>query len=304
MGHTFEQHPSAVRVTAALVLVQLLFGINYVLSKQVVTVFPPLVWASSRLWVSSLVMLAVAAVLRWEHRPKWTREFFGRLMVFTLLGTVINQACFLVGLRYTTSTNSAVLNTLTPLFTLMLVIAQGREVATSRRILGFLSAFVGVLVLRKFEEFSLSDQTLVGDLLTLVNCMSMAVFLSLSQRFLQENDRLWATAWMFFFGAISMTGLALPDWVHFEPPVWTAELAWLSAYAIIGGTLATYFLQNWALAYAPPTRVALLIYLQPVIAGAFGWWWAGAEVSLRTGIATGLIFGGMLLARQEKRASS
>src|SRR5262245_35281184 len=98
--------PSPRLVLVALIVVQVLFGVNYVVSKIVVEHFPPLVWASIRIIIASGIMLGVALATRAPH-PKDGAKFFVPLIGYALLGTIINQASFLVGLRHTTSTNSA-----------------------------------------------------------------------------------------------------------------------------------------------------------------------------------------------------
>src|SRR5688572_149907 len=113
-------------VLAALIAVQILFGVNYVVSKIVVGVFPPLVWASIRIIISSAVMVAFALATKRKH-PVGGAQFFVPLIFYALLGTIINQASFLVGLSYTTSTNSAILNTLIPVFTLLVVTVRRQE---------------------------------------------------------------------------------------------------------------------------------------------------------------------------------
>lgn len=168
--------PSPKLVLAALLTVQILFGINYVVTKVVVGVFPPLLWASFRIIVSSIFMLSVAIMSRHEH-PKGGKKFFGPLVVFACLGIIINQSSFLVGLRYTTSTNSAILNTLIPIFTLLLVTLRGQEPLTGKRLAGFICALAGVLSIRKIEEISFNNSTWIGDLLTVLNCLSYSFFL-------------------------------------------------------------------------------------------------------------------------------
>lgn len=281
-------------VLAALITVQVLFGINYVVSKIVVDEFPPLVWASFRIIVSAVIMMAAAFLLKRPH-PALTRKFFIPLIGLALLGTIINQACFLVGLHYTTSTNSAILNTLIPVFTLMVVTIRGQEPATFKRVVGFISALLGVLVLRRVEDFTLSDQTLFGDLLMILNCLSYALFLSYSKKFFQENDRMWTTAWLFVYGSFGITAIAAPDIAQFQMPVMTDALLAASVFAIVGGTLLTYFLNNWALAYANSSHVALYIYVQPVITAVLVWWWFDEPITARMVLASLFIFVGMVL---------
>jgi len=295
--------PPHALVIAALILVQVLFGVNYVVSKEVVTHFPPLMWASTRIIISSLLLLGAALLLKRPH-PKWTRKFFVPLIGFALLGTIINQASFLVGLKHTTATNSAVLNTLIPVFTLLIVTVRGEESTTPRKVAGFLSALVGVLFMRRVEEFSLGNTTFVGDLLMIVNCLSFGFFLALGKRFLERNDRLWTTIWMFIYGSFGLTALAIPDWSRFTFPAMTPLLAACAVFAIVGGTLGTYGLQNWALAYARSSHVALFIYIQPPIASALAWAWKGEAPTPRIVAASLLIFAGIYLVVGDRSAST
>lgn len=286
--------PAKSLVLAALIAVQVLFGINYVVSKIVVGAFPPLVWASIRIIISAIVMVAFAYFSGRKH-PAGGKKFFIPLIAYALMGSVINQGSFLVGLKYTTSTNSAILNTLIPVFTLLLVTVRGQEPATMRRIIGFICSFAGVLVVRKVEEFSLSDQTLVGDLLMILNCFSYACFLSYSKKFWEQHDARWSTAWMFIYGSVGLTLLAIPQYMTFQWPEMTAQLWAASIFAVLGATLLTYFLNFWALAHAKSSHVALMIYIQPVITSGIAWYWYGEVVTLRTILASFLIFFGVYL---------
>ncbi len=295
---SYGRSPSAFRVYGALVFVQILFGINYVVTKVVVEAVPPMVWASFRIILASGFMVLVATVLNRPH-PKVGKEFFIPLIALSLLGTVINQICFLKGLQLTTPTNSAVLSTLIPVFTLLVVIARGQERASWSRGLGFLFALGGVLTLRKLGDFRLSDKTFIGDLLTIANCLSYAIFLSYGKSFLEKYDRTWVTTWLFIYGSIGITLVAAPELAKFEWPTLTSTLIVFAAYAIFAGTMTTYFLNNWALAYAKPSHVALMIYLQPSIAAGFAWLWSGTPITLRVMASTGLIFLGLLLALRE-----
>lgn len=281
-------------VLSALITVQVLFGVNYVVSKIVVGSFPPLVWASLRIIISSLIMLTAALGLKRKH-PTGGRKYFVPMIGYALLGVIINQASFLVGLHYTTSTNSAILNTLIPVFTLLIVTLRGQERATPARVFGFVSALAGVLVLRRVEHLSLSDQTLVGDLLTILNCLSYGLFLSYSKKFFEKNDAIWTTTWLFIYGSVGLTLIAIPDWMNFSWPTMSPSLWAAVVFAVIGATLMTYFLNFWALAHAKSSQVALFIYLQPVVASVISWIWFGEHITLRTMVAGFLIFMGLFL---------
>jgi len=287
--------PNRNLVFAALIVVQVLFGMNYVISKVVVEAFPPILWASIRIIIASIVMFSAALVFRkGKFKPK--KGFFKKLIIFALLGVIINQTCFLVGLKYTTSPNSAILNTLIPIFTLLIVTITGKEPLTRWRALGFLSAFAGVLAILKVEEATFSSETLYGDFLTIINAFSFSCFLAYSKDFIEKYDRTWVTAWLFFYGSIGITTLAIPYWQSVQWPEMTSSLWACSFYAVFGGTILTYFLNNWSLAYTQASHVALFIYIQPVIASLLVWIWRGEAPTNRTIISSLLIFMGLIFS--------
>lgn len=292
--------PSSKLIFGVLVLVQILFGINYIVSKVIVAAFPPLVWASFRS-VVTVILMGLLVDLMGKRHPVGGRRFFLPLIGFSFLGVIINQGCFLVGLFYTTSTNSAILSTLIPIFTLITVILLGREPLTVPKVIGFFCAFVGVLVLVRVEEFRLSNATVVGDLLTIINGLSFGLYLALSKQFLEKHDRVWVTFWMFLVGSFGISLVALPDWRVFEWPAMTLGLWQCAIYAIVAGTFLTYLLNNWVLAYTEASRVAIFIYLQPVVTTLLAWWYFGETITLRTLAGSGFIFAGVYLATLRKK---
>jgi len=287
--------PAAMLVTLALLGVQFCFGTNYVVSKIVVTAFPPLVWAGIRIAIATVVLFAVCFASG-RPRPKLDRSFLLPLIAFSLMGTILNQVSFLKGLSLTTATNSAVLNTLIPIATLALVTLRGQEDFNWKKGLGFFLALAGVLSIRKLEDVRFTDTTFIGDLLTVFNCLIYACFLSFSKKFIEKHDALWVTAFLFLYGTIGINLIALPSWLTFQPPVMTAPLWTACAYAVGVGTLAAYFLNFWALKYAKASQVALFIYLQPIIASVIAYVFFGEKVTPRVAVSSALIFSGMIVA--------
>jgi len=230
---------------------------------------------------------------------------------FAILGFVLNQGCFLIGLHYTSATNGSVLNTLIPLFTLLFVIMRGIETATIKRMMGFAAALAGVLIMLKVEQFSMSESTVLGDFLILINAISYAAYLAFSKRFIEQHDRIWITAYLFIFGTIGLTAAAIPDYMTYQWPAITSEVFWSAVYAIIGGTILTYFLTTWVLAYTSSSEVGLFIYIQPVVTSILALIAWGEFPTMRTYIGTAFIFAGLyftlgkpqILPKKDKIAS-
>lgn len=291
------------QVSLALIAVQILFGINYAVSKYILAYLPPLVWASSRIFVAAVAMLAYAKWVWKKPSPFQNLRALLPLIPFALFGMIINQSAFLMGLRFTTAGNSAILNTMIPLFTVGVVALMGKEKFHRGKVFGFTMALIGVLIIQKVENLSFHGDEVIGNFLTLLNCLSYAVFLGIGKNFLENTDRVWATAWLFVFGAIGIGSLSIPAWQDFDFQKFSSQtspfLFMAMAFSIIGGTLLTYFLNLWALARVKSSEVALYIYLQPFIAVLVAWLWLGEIPTLRTGIASLFIFVGIWQAMRK-----
>jgi drug/metabolite transporter (DMT)-like permease len=260
-GNTVAAGP--VRVRLALITVQLLFGVNYLASKLVVDVLDPGAWAALRA-LASLVILAALAGLGRRRLPRGRDAWY--LAGCALLGVTLNQILFLEGLSRTTPAHSALICCTIPLFTLVAAALLRQESLTGRKLLGLLIGMSGVLVLLEVDRFSLDAQYLVGDLLTLINAVCYGFYVALSRRVMARHDTLGATTVVFAWGTLGVMlygGLAL----------WQAPLASLPAtilgamaFAIVGATVITYTLNLWALKHTHASRVALYVFLQPVVA--------------------------------------
>jgi drug/metabolite transporter (DMT)-like permease len=282
--------PAAVR--AALISVQVLFGINYLLSKNIVTVMSPAAWASLRT-LTAFVIVAGLALIGRRRLPRG--RDLALLAVAALFGVILNQALFLEGLSRTTVGRSALICSQIPTFVLFFSLVSGQERLSLRKALGFLCGITGVAVLLEADRFTFAAATLHGDLLTVANAASFALFIVIGRRIMERHDPLAATAVVFFFGAVGMglyggPALLATDLVALGASTWASMV-----YVVVGATVVTYFLNLWAIKRAVATRVALYIFLQPVIAATLGVALRDEEITPRFLVATLLVFAALFL---------
>ena len=291
-----EKQNKTTLALCALLLVQLIFGFNYAASKVILAEFPPILWAAVRMTTAAILMFAFSFWFVPKEMRRVDREFLTKTFIYSLFGIAFSQAFFMLGLRYTTTSNAAVLNTLTPIFTLFFAIMARKEKFTLFRGLGFMVAIAGVLVLKPVGEFSVTGDTWKGDLYTLLNCASLAMFFIISRDFLRKNSPFWTTAWMFLYGAILLTLASLPQIEQVIPSHAMSTGLWVAIlYNILLGTILTYFLNSWTLTKVSPSVVALFFYLQPVIAVLNGWLSLGEIPTSRILFAMVCIFMGVAI---------
>lgn len=281
---------------------QVLFATHYIAAKLVLREIPPRSWASIRVGGAALVLLAIVAATRSRlpRGPGLGRRF----ALFALLGVVINQVCFIEGLKRTTVVNSSLINCTIPVLTLLFALLAGRESADGRRLAALALALTGVLVLLRVETFEFAHPLLAGDLLSLANATSFAAFLVVSKPTLEKVASLPATALLFLLGAPVIGLLASPEIARATPALPSATVLALGAYIIAGPTVLAYLLNSWALRRAPSSLVALFIYLQPILAALLSVLLLGEEVTVRQGVAFALVAAGVALGvRSSGRAS-
>jgi len=269
-------------VYGALVLVQLLFGVHYLMAKVVLREIEPAVWALIRVSAAAALMLALVPLTgrRFPREP----GLYGQLALYAVFGVVINQWCFVEGLSRTTAGHSSILMVAIPVGTLLFAVLLGREQVTSRKVISFAVAVAGVLLV--LRPSGLGEASLAGDLLIVTNAMSYSLFLVISKRVLDRVDTLVATALLLGFGAIGMLLPAAPSLGGFDAAAVPGHIWALGAFIVVFPTALAYLLNYWALARVESSLVAFFIYLQPLIATSLsillldesldGWMVAGA----------------------------
>ena len=278
-----------------LVFIQVLFGINFPASKVIVTAMDPIIWSNIRFLMAGVFMLIITLLRRRKH-PPMDKSFFVPIAILSILGMALGQGLFLVGLRYTTSINSAIIITMIPILTLLIVVLRKQEDLTFNKLIGFILSFFGVILMRNISDFQLSNQTLLGDGLVFIAATCFALYISFGKKYFMKFDDMWTTTWMFFISGACMVFFNLGEFSQITEVDYTPLFISSALYSILGATLLTYFLNNWALKRAASGHVAIFIYLQPVVAGVIGFLFLGEQITFRLFICTILIMGGLVFS--------
>ena len=176
-------------------------------------------------------------------------------------------------------------------------VALGYERASRAQQAALALAFGGTLVLLEADRFHLSGKYLVGDLLVFINATSFALFLVLSRKAVDRHGAMGLTALVMGASAVAVAPLALWSGVA-HGAAWGAlpqQVLLAAAYTIILATVVTYSLNYYALGKVPSSKVALFIYLQPLIATSTSIAVGRDVLSPRLLLSAALILGGIAL---------
>ncbi len=275
------------RIRSALITIQILFGINYLASKLIISVMTPGAWAAMRTGSAFLVLLAIVLI---GKLPLPSRRDIGLLAVGAFFGIVLNQGLFLEGLARTTVSRSALICSQIPTFVLLFSVISRQEKLSLLKAVSFLAGITGVLVLLEVDHFQMDGQYLKGDLMTLANAASFALFVVMSRRIMARNNPWSATAVVFFFGSFGMMIYGGADLFKTNFSQLSPGLIAAMVFVILGATVITYYLNLWAVKRVQATRVAMYIFLQPVVASILGIVFRDEVITPRFLVATGLVF--------------
>lgn len=280
------------RIVAALLYVVLAWGLNTVLVKLVFRDVDPLAFMAMRF----VVMPPLALVLVWLSGGSVhvERRDLPALVACGACGYGVYQYFWILGLAHTTAFASALLGSLAPVFTLVLVAAFKVERVRSLRWIGAAVALAGVAI---FEGAFAGRATVrLGDVLTLIAAAIFAGYNVLSARLLARYAPLTLVAITMCIGAVMVVpggiwAIAHTDVAHLPFAVWG-----VFAYSVFFPILLTYPVWTWAIREMGAARVSLFSYFVPVIAGLLSIPMLGASITPYEIVGSIVCIAGMVLA--------
>jgi drug/metabolite transporter (DMT)-like permease len=283
---------AALRWELGLVAVTAVWGATFVLVRDAVAQVPPSTFLAIR-FLAAAVLLAVL-------RPRPAVRLGRGLAV---AGVVAGLALFAgygfqtVGLQYTSASNAGFITGLAVVLTPLLAALVLRESPGGWPATGAVLAATG-LALLTLDRLEVRR----GDALVLGCAFAFAVHILLLGRYAPRHDSyplavvqlftvgMLALAWAAGAGDLQVPGTA---------QVWVA-LAVTAVLASAGG----FLIQTRAQRDVSPTRTAIILTMEPVFAGLFGFLLAGERLAARGWLGAACIVAGMLVAELGRPAGA
>lgn len=251
----------------------------------------PLALAMARMAGAALFFHVVLRGSRRLRPLPWVDH--ARIAALSVLGIVLNQTLYLVGLRITTAFAAALLGATIPVFTAAVAIVMRVERADVRTWIGLALAFAGVLWLTGIGSLD------VGALVIAANCLSYSFYIVLSKPVIERVGATTLVTWLFTYGAAIFApigGVAFASGApHWSPRGWL-----FVAFFVAVPTIFAYFANAWALGRTSPTVVTIYIYLQPLLAAVLQWLQLGVPVTSRALVASAFILGGVAVVTMRR----
>jgi len=287
---------SAVRKTHVLLLLMVvIWAVNFSLIKYAVQYIPPLAFTGLRVGISAALLLAIAVRRRRAWPPR--RDMLALIML-GVIGNGIYQILFVEGLSRTKVGNAALIIAASPAFIAVVSRMRGIERLRRKTLAGVALSVCGVgLVVLGSAHSDHSNATLFGTLLVFCGVLCWTMFTVLLQPLATRVDPIQLSA-------LTMTGGTLP--LILVSPRAIAELNWASVgplawgclfYASVISMVIAYLFWYRGLRVIGPTRTAVFGNLQPVVAIGVAWLFLGELPTVWQGVGTAATLGGLFLTR-------
>lgn len=282
-----------------LLLVALTWGTSFILIKKSLLTFSVTEVAAGRLFLASLFFVPIMIA----SRRQIPRDRFPYILVSALTGYIIPAFLFALAGTKLNSSLSGMLNSLSPLCTLVIGVLFFAQPRRPLQIMGILLGLLGSC----FLIFSKGTGTLnVADpyaFLILTATFLYGININTISKQLSHLPSLAMTAWTFAFtGPISFIILFTTD---FFQKITTAEniqpSATLLALGVIGSGLASVMF-NRIVQLASGLFAASVTYLIPIVAISWGIF-DGERVSFQQYVGMGIILAGIYLVNRRERVA-
>lgn len=266
----------------AAVMSSALGGIAGGTTRFVIGATDPVTLGVFRFGIGILILLPVALIMkcRWPRGRDWLAVIGLGLMFFFAFSVLFNTAY-----SFTTAARGALMLSTMPLMTMLVGAALGVEKLTARKTIGVFIAMAGVAFALMAGLSNAPEGAWRGELIMLAATFCISLYNVWSRPFIARTDPLAFLTVGMGAAAIGLTIWALliggfDAVAQFHAPQWVAVL-----YLGVLGSALTFILWVFALSRISPTRAAVTITVNPIMASIVG------ALAIGEGIGLNLIVG-------------
>lgn len=248
----------------ALILVNLLYGFNYVIAKEVTPhPIPPFGFILLRVAVAFGFFYILQKITGGEKVATSDRRLF---FFCALSGVAINQLLFFKGLSMTTPVHASLLMIITPVVVVLLSSIREQRHPDASLTLGIFCSAAGAVGITLLAKGMPDAGIFMGDVFIFINALSYAVYLVIVRPLMQKYHPFTVMKQLFMYGLPMVAIAGAGDFWHIP---WQAIhlKEWLAIGYVIGGTtILAYVLNIFAMRHTHSSIVGIYIYLQPLVA--------------------------------------
>lgn len=288
-------------VEASLLLVAIIWALNFSVVKSALSELDPMsfnglrfIFAAAVVWTVLLFRGQTFTIPKKDWLP---------LLGMGLLGNLIYQGLFIIGIKYTYAANAAVMLGTTPIWVALISHFFSLERMNLLKLLGVLFAFGGIILIVSggTDPFSLGSDTFLGDITVIAAAVVWGGYTILSKSFLDRYTPIQYSAIMATIGCIVLFLIGLPNILTLQ---WTEISTAAYSGIVYSGLLSigiAYLIWNYGLQTVGAVHTSTYQNLVPVLGMVFGVVLLNEQLTILQYAGSGFVVSGIVLARWKKR---
>lgn len=278
---------------AQLIALGTIWGSSYLFIRVAVDGLPPLMLVSTRLFCGAVLLFSVIRL--WSLKLPRDRTLWMHLIVMAIIGNVVPWTLISWAGQHIDSGLSAVLNSMTPLFTILFTVAAFKsERLTIPRLTGVILGFTGVAILTGADVTDLASTSIQAQLAVLFSSICYGLAFAYARRYVKSDPIVLAGS-QILLAFLIVTPIALvlgsPGEVNLSPAVIAAALA----LGLLPSGVA-YILYYRLIRDVGATMASYATYLIPIIGLFLGWLILDESIGLQHVVGVMLILTGLAIA--------
>jgi drug/metabolite transporter (DMT)-like permease len=303
VNHLADSHSNGARARRraelGLVLLTLIWGVNFAVVKVALETFEPLAFNALRFPVAALILWGL--MRRRGPIPLPPREDMPRVLLLGVLGNLVYQLLFIFGISLTLAGNASLMLATAPVWTLVLASTLGIEKHGRMVWIGVGATLLGMtlVVMGGNAEVGRVAGLPIGDGLLILGAMVWSVYTVLGQDLTRKHGSLAVTAWTTWIGTVMLVTVGIPALARtdFASVRWSEWL--IIAYVGVFAIAIAYLLWYHGVKHIGSSRTAAFSNLIPVVALATAFVWLGERPSVLQLAGACVVIAGVWLTRSE-----
>jgi len=276
-----------------------IWAASFIFIKLALAEIPPMTLAFARFAIATPVMIALTLYARPSRkamRAALTRGFW-QFTFLGLSGVTLLYVFQFYSLRFISATEGSVLINLHAIFAMLLSAVFLKEPLTSRKTVGVLVAFSGVVViaLRETTTASLILIEPVGVLLMVGAALCWATYSVYGKKVLQRYSNQVVSSCVFLLGTLCLIPFAVSEnrMVSLVDSSW---LAWISViFLAIPCSVVAFLLWNRMIYELDVTKVLVSLYIVPIPTAILSYVFLGETITYPLILGAALVIAGVYL---------
>lgn len=282
-----------------LLLTMMVWGSTFVVTKELIALWPPFTLAFARVAIGTLVLMPLAMA---RHR-RGMRLPWRTIWIMGLLGVALYYLSFNVAMLYISASQGALVQASIPAMTALVAVVWLRERASAWRWLGIVLSVGGVLIVFSGNSTDGAGSTLLGNALMAASVVCWALYTAMAKR-VAGFDSLVVTVCVTGAGSLLLLPLSAYEVVSKGLQL-LPMIGWLGV-GYLGGVASglAYVLYNASLRHLDASAVGVYTNLIPVVGVLTGVIVLGEPLSLRAVVGGAVVMLGVWITSRPERRST